>query len=97
VQVHDGQVVSKGQMIVDGPADPQDILCLLGIEALARYIVDEVQDVYRLQGAKINDKHIELVVHWMLRRVQVTGVGDTEYIVGEQVERVWSYGKRSTA
>jgi len=87
VLVHDGQVVNKGEMIVDGPADPQDILRLLGIEALARYIVDEVQDVYRLQGVKINDKHIEVIVRQMLRRVQITEAGDTDYIVGEQVER----------
>jgi len=87
VLVHDGQVVNKGEMIVDGPADPQDILRLLGIEALARYIVDEVQDVYRLQGVKINDKHIEVVVRQMLRRVQVVDAGDTNYIPGEQVER----------
>lgn len=87
VLVHDGQVVNKGEMIVDGPADPQDILRLLGIEALARYIVDEVQDVYRLQGVKINDKHIEVIVRQMLRRVQVVDSGDTSYITGEQVER----------
>ncbi|MBS1188102.1 MAG: DNA-directed polymerase subunit beta [Burkholderiaceae bacterium] len=87
VLVHDGQVVNKGEMIVDGPADPQDILRLLGIEALARYIVDEVQDVYRLQGVKINDKHIEVIVRQMLRRVQVDDPGDTCYITGEQVER----------
>jgi DNA-directed RNA polymerase subunit beta' len=87
VLVHDGQVVNKGEMIVDGPADPQDILRLLGIEALARYIVDEVQDVYRLQGVKINDKHIEVIVRQMLRRVVVTQPGDTNYIMGEQVER----------
>ncbi len=87
VLVHDGQVVNKGEMIVDGPADPQDILRLLGIEALARYIVDEVQDVYRLQGVKINDKHIEVIVRQMLRRVNVVDAGDTCYIPGEQVER----------
>jgi DNA-directed RNA polymerase subunit beta' len=87
VLVHDGQIVNKGEMIVDGPADPQDILRLLGIEALARYIVDEVQDVYRLQGVKINDKHIEVIVRQMLRRVQVTDPGDTKFIPGEQVER----------
>jgi DNA-directed RNA polymerase subunit beta' len=73
--------------VVDGPADPQDILRLLGIEALSRYIVDEVQDVYRLQGVKINDKHIEVIVRQMLRRVIVEGVGDSSYIKGEQVER----------
>jgi DNA-directed RNA polymerase subunit beta' len=69
ILVHEGQVVNKGESIVDGPADPQDILRLLGIEELARYIVDEVQDVYRLQGVKINDKHIEVIVRQMLRRV----------------------------
>ncbi|MGQ9725281.1 MAG: DNA-directed RNA polymerase subunit beta', partial [Tepidimonas sp.] len=67
ILVHEGQVVNKGELIVDGPADPQDILRLLGIEELARYIVDEVQDVYRLQGVKINDKHIEVIVRQMLR------------------------------
>jgi DNA-directed RNA polymerase subunit beta' len=87
VLVHDGQVVNKGEMIVDGPADPHDILRLLGIEALARYIVDEVQDVYRLQGVKINDKHIEVIVRQMLRRVQVVQPGDAPFITGEQVER----------
>jgi len=87
VLVHDGQVVNKGELIVDGPADPHDILRLLGIEALARYIVDEVQDVYRLQGVKINDKHIEVIVRQMLRRVQVVVPGDTGFITGEQVER----------
>jgi len=87
VTAHDGQVVNKGEMIVDGPADPHDILRLLGVEALARYITDEVQDVYRLQGVKINDKHIEVIVRQMLRRVQVQDAGDTRFIVGEQVER----------
>ena len=85
--VHDGQVVNKGEMIVDGPADPHDILRLLGVEELARYIIDEVQDVYRLQGVKINDKHIEVIVRQMLRRVQVDDPGDTAFIPGEQVER----------
>ena len=87
VLVHDGQVVQKGEEIVDGPADPHDILRLLGIEALARYIVDEVQDVYRLQGVKINDKHIEVIVRQMLRRVKITDPGDTPFIRDEQVER----------
>ncbi|WP_374319827.1 DNA-directed RNA polymerase subunit beta' [Aquabacterium sp.] len=87
ILVHEGQVVNKGELIVDGPADPQDILRLLGIEELARYIVDEVQDVYRLQGVKINDKHIEVIVRQMLRRVQITNAGDSTYIPGEQVER----------
>ncbi|MCE1251005.1 MAG: DNA-directed RNA polymerase subunit beta', partial [Comamonadaceae bacterium] len=87
ILVHEGQVVNKGEHIVDGPADPQDILRLLGIEELSRYIVDEVQDVYRLQGVKINDKHIEVIVRQMLRRVVVEAPGETGYIQGEQVER----------
>ncbi|WP_394791408.1 DNA-directed RNA polymerase subunit beta' [Rhodoferax sp.] len=87
ILVHEGQVVNKGENIVDGPADPQDILRLLGMEELARYIVDEVQDVYRLQGVKINDKHIEVIVRQMLRRVVVENAGDSGYINGEQVER----------
>ncbi|NBO14118.1 MAG: DNA-directed RNA polymerase subunit beta' [Betaproteobacteria bacterium] len=87
ILVHEGQVVNKGESIVDGPADPQDILRLLGMEELARYIVDEVQDVYRLQGVKINDKHIEVIVRQMLRRVVVENPGDSGYIAGEQVER----------
>ena len=87
VLVHDGQVVNQGEMIVDGPADPHDILRLLGIEALARYITDEVQDVYRLQGVKINDKHIEVIVRQMLRRVTIVDPGETNFILNEQVER----------
>ncbi|WP_210543800.1 DNA-directed RNA polymerase subunit beta' [Rhodoferax sp. PAMC 29310] len=87
ILVHEGQVVNKGESVVDGPADPQDILRLLGSEELARYIVDEVQDVYRLQGVKINDKHIEVIVRQMLRRVVVEAAGDSTYINGEQVER----------
>ena len=87
ILVHEGQVVNKGESVVDGPADPQDILRLLGVEELARYVVDEVQDVYRLQGVKINDKHIEVIVRQMLRRVVVENAGDSSYINGEQVER----------
>ncbi len=87
VMAHDGQVVNKGEIIVDGPRDPHDILRLLGVEALARYITDEVQDVYRLQGVKINDKHIEVIVRQMLRRVQIADAGDTRFIQGEQLER----------
>jgi len=87
VMAHDGQVVNKGENIVDGPADPRDILRLQGVEALARYITDEVQDVYRLQGVKINDKHIEVIVRQMLRRVQISNAGDSTFIQGEQVER----------
>ena len=85
--VHDGQVVNRGETIVDGAVDPHDILRLQGIEALARYIVQEVQEVYRLQGVKISDKHIEVIIRQMLRRVNIVDAGDTEFITGEQVER----------
>jgi DNA-directed RNA polymerase subunit beta' len=87
VLAHDGQVVNKGEVIVDGPVDPHDILRLKGIEELARYIIDEVQDVYRLQGVKINDKHIEVIVRQMLRRVVVSDPGDSRFLQEEQVER----------
>ncbi|NCV52484.1 MAG: DNA-directed RNA polymerase subunit beta', partial [Gammaproteobacteria bacterium] len=87
ITVHDGQVVTQGEVIVDGPADPADILRLQGREALARYVIDEVQDVYRLQGVKINDKHIEVIVRQMLRRVRITDRGDTTFIPGEELER----------
>jgi DNA-directed RNA polymerase subunit beta' len=87
VMVHEGQVVNKGEIIVDGPSDPHDILRLQGITELARYIIDEVQDVYRLQGVKINDKHIEVIVRQMLRRVVITDSGDSKFIREEQVER----------
>ena len=85
--VHDGQVVNRGETIVDGAVDPHDILRLQGIEALTRYIVQEVQEVYRLQGVKISDKHIEVIIRQMLRRVNITDPGDTGFITGEQVER----------
>jgi DNA-directed RNA polymerase subunit beta' len=87
VTVHDGQVVNKGELIVEGPEDPHDILKLKGVEELARYITDEVQDVYRLQGVRINDKHIEVIVRQMLRRVTIEEAGDSRFIPGEQVER----------
>ena len=87
VLVHDGQVVNKGEKIVEGEPDPHDILRLQGVEALARYITDEVQDVYRLQGVKINDKHIEVIVRQMLRRITITEPGDSRFIKSEQVER----------
>ena len=73
-------------MIADGPPNPHDILRLLGIGALANYIVKEVQDVYRLQGVKINDKHIETIVRQMLRKRMITFAGDSKFLVGEQVE-----------
>ena len=87
LNVFEGEQVSRGEVISDGPSNPHDILRLLGVSALAKYIVNEIQDVYRLQGVKINDKHIEVIVRQMLRRVVVTAPGGTNFIVGEQVER----------
>ena len=87
VLVHDGQVVNQGETVVDGAIDPHDILRLKGIEELARYIVQEVQEVYRLQGVKISDKHIEVIIRQMLRRVNIADAGDSDFIIGEQVER----------
>jgi len=72
---------------VDGEPSPQDILRLLGVEPLASYLTKEIQDVYRLQGVKINDKHIEVIIRQMLRKVEITDPGDSRYLVGEQVER----------
>lgn len=87
VTVFEGENVEKGETIADGPPDPHDILRLLGVNALANYIVNEVQDVYRLQGVKINDKHIEIIVRQMLRKILVTDAGDTKLLKGEQVEK----------
>ncbi|WP_267256239.1 DNA-directed RNA polymerase subunit beta' [Coxiella endosymbiont of Ornithodoros maritimus] len=87
VSVFEGETVEKGEVIADGPRDPHDILRLLGVNALANYIVNEVQEVYRLQGVKINDKHIEVIVRQMLRKVKITQPGDTDLFQNEQVER----------
>ncbi len=87
INVFEGEHVEKGEVIVDGAPVPHDILRLLGVEVLAEYIVKEVQDVYRLQGVKINDKHIEVIVRQMLRKVEITDPGDTGYLKGEQLER----------
>lgn len=86
VNVFEGETVSKGEVIADGSVDPHDILRLLGVNALSNYIVNEVQDVYRLQGVKINDKHIEVIIRQMLRKVVITEAGDGPFIFGEQVE-----------
>ena len=85
--VQDGDQVKKGDMLVEGTPAPHDILRVLGVEKLAEYLVKEVQDVYRLQGVKINDKHIEVIVSQMLRKVEITEPGDTTFLVGEQVDR----------
>ena len=87
ISVHAGDRVKAGEPLMDGAANPHDILKVLGEKELARYLVDEVQEVYRLQGVKINDKHIETIVRQMLRRVRVTDVGDTNFLVDEQVEK----------
>jgi DNA-directed RNA polymerase subunit beta' len=85
--VFEGEHVEKGETIVDGEPSPQDILRLLGVEPLAAYLVKEIQDVYRLQGVKINDKHIEVIIRQMLRKVEITDAGDTKFLQGEQAER----------
>jgi DNA-directed RNA polymerase subunit beta' len=87
VIVFEGEHVQKGETIVDGEPSPQDILRLLGVEPLASYLTKEIQDVYRLQGVKINDKHIEVIVRQMLRKVEITDQGDSKFLNGEQVER----------
>ncbi len=87
ISVHAGDRVRAGEPMMDGAANPHDILKVLGEKELARYLVDEVQEVYRLQGVKINDKHIETIVRQMLRRVRVSDVGDTNFLVDEQVEK----------
>ncbi|RYD94245.1 MAG: DNA-directed RNA polymerase subunit beta', partial [Sphingobacteriales bacterium] len=84
--VFEGEVVAKGEVVSDGPSNPHDILRLQGVVALARYITNEIQDVYRLQGVKINDKHIEVIVRQMLRKVDITEMGDSDFVKGEQTE-----------
>jgi DNA-directed RNA polymerase subunit beta' len=88
INVIEGDYVRAGEPLIGGSAVPQDILNIKGEVALARYLVDEVQEVYRLQGVRINDKHIEVIVRQMMRRVKVVEVGDTEFIAEEQVDRV---------
>lgn len=86
INVFEGETVEQGDVIVDGASVAGDILRLLGIEALTNYIVDEIQDVYRLQGVKINDKHIEVIIRQMLRKVDIKVPGDSHFLPGEQVE-----------
>ena len=88
ISVHDGDIIRKGEYIIDGNPDPHDILRIQGIEALAEFLVNEIQEVYRLQGVPINDKHIEVIVRQMLQKVEITEAGDTTLLVGEQVDRV---------
>ncbi|MGN1091050.1 MAG: DNA-directed RNA polymerase subunit beta', partial [Alphaproteobacteria bacterium] len=86
IAVHEGEVIAKGDVIVDGNLDPHDILRVLGVEALAHYLIKEIQAVYRLQGVRINDKHIEVIVRQMMQKLEVTDAGDTTLLVGEQVD-----------
>jgi DNA-directed RNA polymerase subunit beta' len=87
ISVHEGDVVKAGESLMDGSSNPHDILKVLGDKELARFLVDEIQEVYQLQGVKINDKHIEVIVRQMLKRVKISDVGDTRFIVDEQVEK----------
>jgi DNA-directed RNA polymerase subunit beta' len=86
INVFEGEHIARGEIISDGPMNPHDILRLKGVGALASYLVNEIQDVYRLQGVKINDKHIETIVRQMIRRVELTEVGDSKFLRGEQTE-----------
>jgi DNA-directed RNA polymerase subunit beta' len=88
INVYEGDYIRAGEPLIGGSAVPQDILSIKGEVALARYLVDEVQEVYRLQGVRINDKHIEVIVRQMMRRVKVLTVGDTDFITEEQVDRI---------
>jgi DNA-directed RNA polymerase subunit beta' len=86
INVFEGEYVERGETLVEGPLNPHDVLRLLGVNALANYLVNEIQDVYRLQGVKINDKHIEVIIRQMLRKVIVADPGDSNFIKGEQIE-----------
>jgi DNA-directed RNA polymerase subunit beta' len=86
ITVFEGEHVERGEVLVEGPYNPHDVLRLLGVNALANYLVNEIQDVYRLQGVKINDKHIEVIIRQMLRKVNIADPGDANFIKAEQVE-----------
>jgi DNA-directed RNA polymerase subunit beta' len=86
ITVFEGDYVKKGEMLVDGNPVPHDILRILGVEALASYLINEIQEVYRLQGVPINDKHIEVIVRQMLQKVEIDDAGDTTYLIGEQID-----------
>ena len=87
IGVHEGDFIEKGDLLLDGNPVPHDILQILGVEALARYLVFEIQEVYRLQGVKINDKHIEVITRQMLQKVEITDPGETALLIGEQIDR----------
>jgi DNA-directed RNA polymerase subunit beta' len=88
ISVQEGDFVEKGDLLMDGNPVPHDILAVMGVEALANYLINEIQDVYRLQGVKINDKHIEVIVRQMLQKVEIQDPGDTTFLAGEQVDRI---------
>jgi len=88
ISVQDGDIIEKGDYLIDGNPAPHDILSILGLEALANYLVDEVQNVYRLQGVTINDKHIEVITRQMLQKVEVIDSGDSSYLEGEQLDKI---------
>ncbi len=88
ISVQDGDIIEKGDYLIDGNPAPHDILSILGLEALASYLVDEVQNVYRLQGVTINDKHIEVITRQMLQKVEVLESGDSAYLEGEQLDKI---------
>ncbi len=90
ISVHEGDRVRAGEPLMDGSPNPHDILNVLGVKALAKFLVDGIQEIYRLQGVRINDKHVEVIVRQMLRRVRIKEVGDTDFLVGEHVEK-WQF------
>src|SRR5690606_31066493 len=87
ISVQEGDYVQRGDLLMDGNPVPHDILNVLGVEELASYLINEIQEVYRLQGVKINDKHIEVIVRQMLQKIEIQDAGDTTFLVGEQVDR----------
>ena len=87
IAVQEGDFVERGDLLIDGNPVPHDILRVLGVEKLAEYLVNEIQEVYRLQGVKINDKHIETIARQMLQKVEITDAGDSTFLIGEQVDK----------
>jgi DNA-directed RNA polymerase subunit beta' len=94
IGVHEGDLIKAGEPLMEGSSNPHDILTILGEKALAKYLVDEIQEIYRLQGVRINDKHIEVIVRQMLRRVRIKEVGDTDFLVGDHVEK-WRFDEEN--
>ncbi len=94
IGVHEGDIIRAGEPLMEGSSNPHDILTILGEKALAKYLVDEIQEIYRLQGVRINDKHIEVIVRQMLRRVRIKEVGDTDFLVGDQTEK-WRFDEEN--